>query len=228
MKRILTLILLLGTCLPLLAQSDDNLLIIQEDLDRLILSAIENSTKLDVHQLSLESAAYQKKMINNEHLSIISLSGNLNEYSIRELSGDQTVSSFYPRYNVGLSFRLNHFSEIKNRKKLLEKDQQVILKQAEILERDLIEEVKKKYIEYLKTKQVLNIRKRLEQFSVADFNAVEQKFSEGSIDLPEYSAARRDYYSTKMQVLEAESRYQQAKTELETVVNNSLESMGIE
>ncbi|UXP32435.1 TolC family protein [Reichenbachiella agarivorans] len=208
--------------------AQENIEVNQEHLDKLIITAIQNSTKLDKQQIELNSTDYQTKMLNNEHLSLFFISGNLNEYSIRELSGDNTVPNFYPRYNLGVNVRLNHFSEVKNRKKLILQEQQLILKDAEEAERDITAEVTKKYISYLKQKKIYNIKKTLEQFSIADFNALEQKFIEGELDIDKYNNSRRVYYSTKVDVINAESDLLTSKTELESFVGSTLATLGIE
>lgn len=202
--------------------------IVQEDLDKLILTAIENYAELDLLQLQVNSNQIEKSIIKAEHLGLINLSGNLNEFSIRQIGGDNTIPNFYPRYNVGIKFNLNYLSNNRNKKKLNEQERQMIMVQSQEVTRILEEEVTKKYIAYRKLKLTLNLKKRMEQFSLADFQAAEQKFIEGELTLEKYNASRNIYYSNQMQVLESESQYLQAKTELESLVSAKLVDLGIE
>lgn len=227
MKHLLSFLFTITTLITN-AQDSDQIIINQEDLSLLIIKAIENSSSLDIFQIQSDNIFIEKKMINNEYLGLFFVSGNLNEYSIKSLSGDNSIPNFYPRYNVGVNVRLDHFSNVKNRKRLIEQNNKVNLLEAEETQRQLEEEVTKKYISYLKQKKILNIRANLAQFSMTDFKAIENKFANGDAELEEYNASRRNYYQNQMQLLEAESQYLQAKTELESIVQEKLELLGID
>lgn len=226
MKTTLTIwFLALSTFLP---AQEVSIKVNQTHLDDLILSALEFNIGLDKLKIQIDATEDQLNMTKAEHLSLVSLSGNLNEFSIRELSGDNSIPNFYPRYNIGVNIRLNHFANVKGKKNLIAKDRQLIILESEEMTRQLEEEVTALYIEYLKELNFLNLQRRLEQFSLADFEASEQKFIQGNLTLEKYVNARDKYYANKMKLIEAEGRYMKAKSNLESIANTSLANLEIE
>jgi len=211
-----------------LCAQDSYIEVNQEHLDILIVSAIENDLTLDKHKIQIDAAKQERKMLNLEHLGLFSVSGNLNEFSVNDLTGNNNANNFFPRYNIGVNIRLNHFANNKAKKKILESEKKMLAKDSEERVRKLEEDVTKSYVEYLRKKKAFILRRRLDQFSEADFNAIERKFSEGEITLEEYSRSRTEFYNNKMKLLQDESAYLQAKTELETLVNAKLSKLGVE
>ncbi|MGL1889141.1 MAG: TolC family protein [Reichenbachiella sp.] len=208
-------------------QNVRNIKINQEDLDVLIIEAVYNNLDLDKYNIQIESNELKKRLLNKEHLGLVFVSGNLNEHSIQDLSGDNSVPNYYPRYNIGFTLPLNHFGVIKGNKGIITKDTELIMKDAEILTKSLEKEITISYINYLRQKNILNLKKRMEQFSLADFNAVEKKFSEGAADLNLYNQSRKNYYNNTLKVIDTEGDYLNAKIELESLVNSTLENLGI-
>ena len=228
-KTNLLFFLILGVFVSSKAQEFEYLDVNKNDLDRLINQAITNSAELYMYDIQHGILNNQLKQTNSEHLGLFFIAGNLNEYSIQEIGGvENNINNFYPRYNIGVNLRLNHFSDVKNKKKIISQNQKIVLGESEITERNLITEVTKRYYEYLRAKKILRVKKTIEQFSVADFNSIETKFSEGDVELETYSSARKVFYTYKLQVIEAEENYIGAKLELEALINVSLESLGIQ
>ncbi len=213
----------------LYSQIEGDIELNQQHLDILVRSAIDNSPRMDRADISIQEISLAKRRHTNSWFKFISIGGNLNELSIRQFgSSSEDNNIFFPRYNVGLHFPLSAFGEQVTSRKKIAFEELKANSEKEELERKLKEEVTRKYVLYLKEKKILNIRKTLHEYLNADFKVIEQNFTEGRVALEEYDAKRRQLYTSMATVLEAESLYLMAKTELEIIANNDLEALGIE
>jgi outer membrane protein TolC len=207
----------------------DSLIPENQVLDLLVETALNNSPHLKSGVAQISMNEYQRKMISNEWMGRLQAGGNLNEVSIKRFDKNVTgiPNTLYPRYNFGVAIPLNTFSEIRNSKKINEQEKVIIEYQLEDLKRIITETVKKQYVTLLKYEYTLVVKRNLEQYVIADFNAKEKKFSDGSLELAEYSEARRQRANFSIEIFEAENNYFNAKTELETTLGVTLESLGL-
>ena len=199
-----------------------------EHLDILTSNAISSNSLLKINEVGLSKLEIEKQMVSADHLSVFLLSGNMNEFNIQDISGTSSAPSFFPRYNIGINFRLNHFSQIKGKKKALVEDRKIIHHESELIIKDIKKNTLELYINYLKQKGNYNIQKSLESLSSIDFQTIEQKFADGQIEIDTYNRARKDLYLNRANLLNAESEYLLSKLELENYVGQTLQEMGIE
>ena len=187
----------------------------QQHLDILISSAIEHSPTMERNNIAFQEIDFSKRKHVNSWLKFVSIGGNLNELSIRQFgTSSEENNLFFPRYNFGLRLPLSAFGEQAATKKKLVFEELKTNTEKEEIERRIREEVTRKYVVYLKEKKILKIRKTLHEYVNADFQVIEQNFSEGRVALEEYDAKRRQLFMSQATVLEAESLYLMAKTEL--------------
>lgn len=198
-----------------------------EILALLIETALQNSPQIKAGSVKKATYEYEKKMVNNDWLGTLRVGGNLNEFSIKQFgeNSGETSNQFFPRYNFGVSVPFNLFSDMKNEKKIIEQKNILIEYQTEELQRLLKETVTKQYIELLKYKKILAVKRNLEHFITADLHTKEEKFSNGSMDLAEYFDAKHQRALFNIEILEAESHVLRIEAELESTIGVELDSI---
>jgi outer membrane protein TolC len=130
-------------------------------------------------------------------LNHITVSGNLNEFSIRNTLSNSIITTpqynFYPRYNIGLSLPLGfvktHIAE--NRIARLNKEK--LLDQKEKTLNDLKQQIKTQYQIYLTNRYLLAIHESTLQDDKILFERVQVQFENNQVDLEIYSVAAKKF-----------------------------------
>jgi outer membrane protein TolC len=129
-------------------------------------------------------------------LNNIVVQGNLNEYSIKNLSGSSDPlkqSTQYPRYNVGVSVPLGIFV---NNPKQTKSDYNKYLStvdQIDAEKRNVREQVLTSYHNYLMNKQLLALGQQLVHDWELIYLSHEDKFKKGEISLDVFYSTTRIY-----------------------------------
>lgn len=129
-------------------------------------------------------------------LNNISVSGNLNEYSINSTFGNNIITpqlNFYPRYNINLNlplgFIITRASEVKIAKITKEK----LIGQRDKTINELKQQIKIQYQLYLSNKYLLTLQESTLQDDKILFERVQSQFENNQIDLEVYSNAAKKF-----------------------------------
>jgi len=234
MKNVLILMFgALVLCLSASAQQIDYKKIILPDAitnvtieERLVQLAWRNNPEAKIAQHDVKAAQYDVKVAASRWTSLLGAQGNLNEFTIKQLSGTSTGTvNFYPRYNVYLNVPLSAFFDFPNTKKAARERMNIKEEQSNLLKLDIRARVLKLYSDYRKNETVWRIRKEeLDDFKLR-VNTIEQKFSDGSATLEEYVTAQRLYREVQVDEATAKSDFDKSKLDLEQIIGVKLEEV---
>lgn len=212
-----------------IAQNSTNLPVDTTDLSTLIDLALENNPLVKQNKIELEKLEMQRNYVNNNWLNLFTISGNLNELSLKQTLGEteNTNNQFFPRYNFGVFLRLGAVSEIGQQKKLFTKDIQAAIEKNEFSRGEIENEVKQLYYNYLMNREKFYLKRSFQELATASFNTTEKRFSEGDVELNDFYQAREDYFNFRLDVLNAEEAYLRAKANLELMIGVTLESLNL-
>lgn len=232
MKRKFSVIF--GLCLAYssIAQNVTQLRIDTADLNMLIELAVEKSYTIKQNDLEIDRLVKEKDFTKNTWLEMFSVSGNLNELSLKQTLGTTTTQQnqqnlFFPRYNFGVRFTIGSITDIKHQKYLFSRDIDMLREEEKILETELRKEVKLAYYNYLILKEKYTIKKSFLELATATFNTTEKRFLEGDVQLEEFYAARETYSNFTLALLEAEEEFLTSKVNLESLVGTSIDQLGL-
>ena len=122
--------------------------------------------------------------------------GNLNEYSIRDLSATSDPlkqSTQYPRYNIGVFVPLGIFVNNHKQTKSDYYKYQSTLDLVEFEKRNLRELVLTTYHDYAMNRDLIGLGHQMEQDWEIIYQGTEEKFKKGEISLDEFANAARIY-----------------------------------
>jgi outer membrane protein TolC len=160
-------------------------------------------------------------------LNNIYASGNLNEFTLKELTGNDSdlVNNFYPRYNFGINISLGTiFStglETKIAKENLKISQENLLEYKNLL----AAEVLKQYQTYIMYEKIYKIQGDMAADENSKLLLLEEQFKAGEIELENYNEGFDSYNNALIKQAEAERNYQIAKIELERLIGLPLEQI---
>jgi outer membrane protein TolC len=125
--------------------------------EKLVQIAWRNNPLNEVLRNEIKISEYQVKKNAGSWLDIITVSGNLNEFTINPDADDNNRASFYPRYNVRASISLGMFVNIPYQTKM---DRQAVAIAESNLDARKLEVrniVMKTYNDYLLTEKIYKI-----------------------------------------------------------------------
>ena len=227
--RLLYLLILFKFPFSVVGQNTSGLPIDTTDINILIDLALQNDPLVKQTDFAIEKLELQKKYVNNSWLNLISVNGNLNELSIRQIVGssDGENNIFFPRYNFGLGFRVGQITGIRQEKTLLTKDIEITQINRVQRENEIRNNVKQQYYNYLIFRERYSVKRSFQELATVSFNNIEKRFSEGDVLLEQYYQAREEYFNFKVELLNAEQQFLKSKADLELLVGQPLEKVGI-
>lgn len=156
-------------------------------------------------------------------LDYISVSGNVNEFTIDppELAGNQPL--FYPRYNFGLNFSLgsiftNAYDTKVAKKNVaiseeLEKNSPILIRSAVLV----------KFEDYVLARELLKLQGQIENDEEAVYSLAERKFKINEISLSEFNDASKRLYAERFKKIEMKRNLSVFKYELEALIGTLIE-----
>lgn len=232
MKYLLALICS-TSCLVANAQNVDyNKVILPEGVtdasfsEKLVQLAWKNNPIREIQTSHKNIAETNIKEANAKWLDLITISANLNEFTINPTStNDYNRAQFYPRYNFGFSLRLGTiFSnpyEVKKNKELF------TIANADInVEKLRIRAaVLQSYNEFLAKDKIFKLYSQAKLDAINSHNLVEQRFKQGEVTFESYMTSSNNVNQSRVRELESETQYLNAKVTLESLIGIKLEEV---
>lgn len=190
--------------------------------ERLVNEAMANNSQLKILDLETGISQDQVKSSSIQWLDYLTVSGNLNEFTIDGTANSSTngiQNNFFPRYNFGLSFSLGSLFTNAYNTKIARKN----LKIAEETEKNaplqLRSMVLAKFEQYVQAREILNIQQLVLNDEEAVYNLGEKKFKSNQISLEDFSSASKRMYGERSRKIELQSNLAIVKSELEALIN---------
>lgn len=192
-----------------------------EELSRIIGISLKNNIELKENVIETQARDIELQYLKKNWLELFSVSGNLNEFSIRELTGtseDIVTNQFFPRYNLALNFTFGTFSEMKKSKDLVVKEVEALGVQRKQKEQEVIGKTQRLYHNYILHKERLSLKRTFQELAQASYNAKERSFRNGEISLEEYYDSKKEFSNFQIEIMEVEQDFLDAKSEIEEYV----------
>jgi outer membrane protein TolC len=155
-------------------------------------------------------------------LNMITIQGNLNEYSINE-SSEAKNANLFPRYNFGVSIPLGIFSGTIHQTRSDYYKAQAMDAQVDVERRTVRKEVLINYQTYVTDKRLLE----LEQQVVNDWHIIflrtEERFRKGEVTLESFYSSTRIYNDELNKEVQLTGTIASASAELEDLIGMNLE-----
>jgi outer membrane protein TolC len=211
-----------ATTYPVTRRPDTNKVV--DIREKLVQLAMQNPT-FEVTDRYVSVAKYQIKRAKGSWLNIISLQGNLNEFSITPPAGVAAGSLLFPRYNVGASIPLDIFSQKSNDIKIAKQNLGIAEAQKNQKFREIKAEVLTKYEDYLMCKFKLEAQNQVTQDAYQVYMQAEKDFSDGFLKQEDYNKAVRLHQDEKIKSLELQRNFNVAKIDMEKLIGVPIESV---
>ncbi|MFI5152407.1 MAG: TolC family protein [Chitinophagales bacterium] len=186
--------------------------------ERLVELALQNPT-YEMSDLSIRMARYVLSSAKASWLGIITVSGNINEFTIfpAEAGNNQSLT-LYPRYNIGASIPLDIFWRIPNNVKIARVNVAMAQAQKNDRFRQIKAEVLTKYEDYVMTKQLLDFQVQVTQDQYALYKRAEKDYSDGIIKLEEFDRAYKDWVAEQARKLTLQRGLNVIKIDMERMI----------
>src|SRR5690606_29912168 len=127
-------------------------------------------------------ASHEVTQAKMQWLDIITIQGNLNEFTIK---GSDDIPVFFPRYNFGASISLGMFGDIPAEIKKSKEKFKIAEAELNMQKLALRGEVLRRYYNYLLSKELMENQIKLTENTYSSFSIAEQRFKNGEITLQE-------------------------------------------
>jgi outer membrane protein TolC len=197
--------------------------------ERLVQLALQNPT-YEVADRNVSIAEFQIKKAKGNWLSTVAAQGNLNEFAFKGSTvGPGGVvynpSTYYPKYNFGVSIPFNLISERKNDVKIARENLSIAQAQKNQRFREIKMQVLSKYEDYLLVQQRLDFQSQVTQDARTAYLAAEKDFQEGAIKQDDYNKSYRGYTDEKVRQFEYQHDFNIIKLELEAMIGISMDDL---
>jgi len=234
MKKLVSLLILLvqiGICYG--QAVDYNKIILPDNAkdvsieERLVQIAWKNNPASAMAKNNVSIAEYQLKRVQWSWLDHVTISGNLNEFTIkgRDEENPQSRNNFYPRYNIGASFRLSSFAQTPLDVKVAREQVQNSNELVNQLKLQLRADVLKRYNAYKASLDVYTLQSEAFRDLDTGFKLTEEKFDKGEASTDQYNAARERRDGQRLRMLNAEQDYLMSKIDLEELLGLKVEEI---
>ncbi len=179
------------------------------------ISALENVAK---------QSEYQYKRSKTAWLNNIAVSGNLNEFSIRQGNAPDPLlqSTQFPRYNVGVIVPLGLFINNGKQTKSDYYRYESILDQVRIEKQNIRREVLLNYQKYTLNKQLLALQEEALQDARVLLAKHEEDFKNQRITLEAYMATNKIHNNEQERIVNLENELRLIEVELEALIGMNL------
>lgn len=225
-----TLVLLAVTSLATAQKVDYNAIILPKTAteidfaEKLVQLAWQNSPETEILNRQVNISNYKVKQAKRDWLSHVLVSGNLNEFNIKDFAGGTTnpVASYYPRYNVGVAFSLGNLFNDNLKTRISREEMQIAIQNINKEKLAVRAEVLSKYQVYTSNRELLRIKNQIMTDSYSDFKLKEQSFSRGEISLMDYNIALDRYNQQLINKVQAEKDLELARIDVERLIGMKL------
>lgn len=193
--------------------------------EKLVRLAWSNNPDPAILTHELNSSSLKLKQARRNWLDNLKITGNLNEFNFQSIgdqpnSQAQTVSAFYPRYNVSATLSLGTFFNEPIKARIAKEEVQVAIQNINQQKLALRAEVLSRYQTYLSNKEIFEIRSQI--LNDSDFPLKEQRFRRNEISLLEYNLALDRNNQQKIDKAEAEKNFHISRIQVEEMIGIKL------
>lgn len=175
-----------------------------------------------------EISRLEEKSTSLEWIGLFGFTGNLNEFNINELTGNQddvTGNVFFPRYNFYLNIPFSRFYEIPINKKIGNLRTKIADNNVNNAKLELRNRVLNSYSDYIRAREILKVQKDFEEIANSNFIVAEEEFKQGRISLEEYYTIYQNYQTQRIERIEAENAYRRSINDLEALIGTKLDNV---
>ena len=222
--------------LDLFGQSIDyNKIILPDDAknvtfeERLVQLAWKNNPTSHMASENVIEAQEQAKVTGTQWANGIGVTGNLNEFTIKDLttSGTPVVNNnqFFPRYNFYVQLPLSLLLQTPHLRKAARSKITTAEDQVKLAKLGIRTKILKLYSEYKTTELIWLIRKQSMADEESNYLLIEQKFKNGDALLDEYLKGQKNRNDVKIQLAIAENQFLKAKLDIEEIIGMKMEDV---
>ena len=194
-----------------------------KDTDSLIKAKLiglaSNNPNILMADASVKIAQSNFVTAKNSWLGALNVSSNVNEFVIdgTRING-LSASTYYPKYNIGLSVPLDIFSKTKGAKAVATQD--VIIAKAMKDERFRIikEEVLTRYENYKQQKELTRLQKIMTEEDNDFYVSAQKSYADGTIQLNEMNKSYQTYIISQTKLVGAQHDLNVAIIQLESMI----------
>jgi outer membrane protein TolC len=195
--------------------------------ERLVQLALQNPT-YEMADHAANAAQYQVRIARDNWLSIITASGNINEFTINQIFNTGNVATqniYFPKYNLGITIPMDLFSRQKNTVKIAKENYLIAEAQKNDRFRQIRADVLTKYEDYLLDKQMLDFQTQVAQDQFTLYKRAEKDFQDGIIKLEEFEKSYKGWVEEQTKKLTYQRNLNVIKLELERIIGVKLEDV---
>lgn len=195
--------------------------------EKLVQLAWKNNPSTTIAREEYVISREEYKIKRAEWSTLFGMTGNLNEFNIREFAGSEATggNQFFPRYNVYLRLPFSLLVENPHQKNAYRSRIRVAESKVNLMKLEIRNTVLKLYSEYKKAEAILIIKRQSMQDEESNYLLVEEKFKNGDASVEEYIQAQRNRNDMKIQLVIAENDFRQAKLDVEQVIGVGLDDV---
>lgn len=196
--------------------------------EKLVVLAWMNNPQNEVVRREFNIAQVELTQAKWSWLDIVSLNGNLNEYTINpseQLNDGIGRLNQYPRYNVGARINLSIFSD--KPAEIKKSREQIEIAEANINTQKLAirAAVLTAYQNYLMYEELLQLQIESTEDAYSSHALAEQQFQNGNLTLEEYTMSLNNYNVARKARIVAENDLMNSKIALENLIGVPIESV---
>ncbi len=195
--------------------------------ERLVQLALQNPS-YEMADHAANAAEYQIRLAKGNWLNIFSASGNVNEFTINQITGTgnaATQNIYYPKYNIGLTVPMDLFSRQKNTVRIARENYLIAEAAKNDRFRQIRADVLTKYEDYLLNKQMLEFQSQVAQDEFTLYKRAEKDFQDGIIKLEEFEKTYKGWVEEQEKKLLYQRNLNVIKLDIERIIGVKLDDV---
>ena len=196
--------------------------------ERLVQLAWKNNPESHLAGELVVQSKEESKVAGNQWSNMIGVQGNLNEFTVKSLTGGSDVNqgnAFFPRYNFFVQLPLATVLQMPHTKKAAVSRTRQAEERVNLLKLDLRSRVLKMYSDYKTAETIVNLRKQTVDDDDSNYLLIEQRFKNGEASVEDYLTAQRNRNELRVEMAQAQNTLQKAKLDLEALIGVKLEDV---
>jgi outer membrane protein TolC len=193
--------------------------------EKLVQIAWRNNPSNEVYRREENIANIDVRQNTTAWLDIVTVSGNLNQFTLNPASDVYGRSTFYPKYNIGAAISLGKLFSIPYTTK--KSKEALVIAQSNVNAQKLAvrNSVMKAYNEFVMREKMYKVSSQLLLDNETSHKLIEQRFKNGETNFETYSLSLTNFSSITLNQLDAEKNYKNAKLDLEQLIGMRLEDV---
>ena len=174
----------------------------------------------------IKSAEYQWKASKYALLSLFTVQGNLNEFTIKAGSGSTVVDGraiVYPRYNFGVRIPIGELFSAPRLTKASYYKYESEIENARALKLNIRKKVIAAYQDYALTQKLIVLQQEVLQDQLTVLTKAEEQFKNGELSVQGYTFATRSYNSDEVRLVTLNRDLKIHQAEIEELIGMPLE-----